>query len=545
MTAKFGYPLNVRVHSTESVLIIEPVLGIDASQPSVDAPLGSTPSSDNWIMREGGLEPRPCLSLRNTTPQPFGTDPVLGVVELQSVANTKYPVASGTTRWAVYGQAVTPNGWSVLSYVSAGGMNDPPALAATDYWDYTQTYWALRDDNILYGAAGSYQTLYVTQSDTTVFSSMTGAPRARYVTSLDNYVLAFNIREGSADLVQRVQWNDRGSASSWTGGLSGFEDLMSMKGQGTRAINQDNKVLLFSDQEVWQGVQRDFPFTWSFAPYDTSRGCPYSWTIAATPLGTMFLGKDYQVYLLPKGGGPSQPIGQRLHRTIRNLIDQPNRAWAVYDNTLSQYQLHHAIRGGSGRPQRAAYLDINSGSWAPQSFDRAGGNLSLTRGTEITLSSSATTWGGLQAAGITWANLNMTWAELGGVSEERAILAGSSAGTLYYFNSNATSDNGTPVECRWASSGLVGEDPSQQKTINEFRVEYQGDSSSSLTVRFSQTLGASYGLQTRLDLPAVSGMSQSIAYPYLAARYPSFEISSEGHRHRLFRFFVKFRRGGR
>lgn len=545
MRLRAGSPLNIPIRSNESVMIVEPVLGIDVSQPSIDAPLGSTPSSENYVMREGGLEPRPMLSLRNTTPQPMGSIPILGAHELVSVGNSKFPVVSGTTRWAVYGQASTPNGWSVLSYVSSYGINDPPSGANTDYWDFTQSYYAERDENIAIGANGSYQTLYCTQSDTTVFSTLTGAPRAKYVASLDNYVLAFNLREGSNEYVQRVVWNDRGSVSSWTGGLSGFEDLLSMKGAGTRIIPHDNKVVLFSSDEIWQGLQGDIVFPWKFYPYDTSRGCPYPWTITQTPAGLMFLGKDYQVYLLPKGGGPSQAIGQRLHRTIRTTVDQPTRAWAVYDNTLSQYQLFYPVRGGSGRPQRGVYLDINTGSWAPQSFDRSGGNLSLTRGVEIGISSSATTWGGLAAAGIRWADLSASWAELAGTSEERAVLVGSSNGTLYYFNSAATSDNGTAVECKWQSTGLGSEDPAHQKTVTGFRVDYQADSASSLTVRFSQNLGATFAQEMRLDLPAVSGLSQAEGFPYYAARYPLFEITSQGQRHRLFRFYLPFRRGGR
>lgn len=486
------------------------------------------------------------LSLRGTSPQPFGADVVTGAYELVSVTNVRTPIVSGTTQWAVFGQSASPNGFSVLSYVSSYGISDPPNLAGgADYFDYAQTYYPLTDQNLAIGAAGSYQSLYVTQSDTTIFSTLTGAPRAKYVATINDYVVAFNIKDGNGTYVTRVQWNDRGSASSWTGGLSGFEDLLSMRGAGTRAFLHDNQLMLASDTEVWRGVPRDWPFTFDFSPYDTSRGVPYSWTLASTPLGMIYLGKDYQVYLLPKGGGQSTPIGQRLHRSIRNTIDNPSRAWAVYDNTYSQYQLYYPIKGGSGYPQRAVFLDINAGSWAPQSFDRSGGQVSLARGAEIHVSSSATTWGGLDAAGLRWADLNMSWAELGGSSEARAILAGSSAGTFYYFNSNATSDNGTAVESRWQSTGLGGEDPSHQKTLREFRVDYQGDSSSSLTVRFSTNLGGSFDQSTRLNLPAVSGLSQAIAYPYLTARYPSFEVASEGQRYRLFRFWMPFKRGGR
>jgi hypothetical protein len=543
-------------------MIIEPVLGLDTAQPSVDAPLGSTPNSDNYIFREGAMEPRPMLSLRNQTPQPLGNNVIAGAYELVSVTNVRTPLASGTTQWAVYGQSGTPNGWSVLSYVSSYGLNDPPSLAAgTDYWDFAQTYYGLGDQNVAIGAAGSYQTLYVTKSDATIFSSLTGAPRAKYVASLDNYVMAFNMKDGNGTYVQRVMWSDRGSMTSWIPGvgLAGFEDLLSMKGAGTRIIGQDNRVLLFSDQEIWQGVEGTFPFIWSFAPYDTSRGCPYSMTIVNTPIGTMFLGKDYEIYLLPKSGGQTRPIGQALHRTIRNTIDNPSRAWAIYDNTYSQYQLYYPIKGGSGYPQRAVYLQLGpagfsamaqyqgaeAGSWAPQSFDRAGGQLSITRGAEIYVSSSATTWGGLQAAGVKWSDLGMSWAELQGTSEARAIMMGSSNGSLYYMNSNATSDNGTAVECRWQSTGMGGEDMRTQKTVTEWRVGYQSDSASSLTVRFSPNLGASFGPNLQVNLPAVSGISEAIAFPYMAARYPCFEVTSQGGRHRLFRFGTYFNRGGR
>lgn len=76
-------------------------------------------------------------------------------------------------------------------------------------------------------------------------------------------------------------------------------------------------------------------------------------------------------------------------------------------------------------------------------------------------------------------------------------------------------------------------------------MDYQGDSASSVTVKFSQTLGASFGAQVQLDLPAVSGVSQAIAYPYFSARYPSFEISSQGNRYRAFRMHMTYREGGR
>ena len=544
-----GFPLRIPNRSLTSVLLVEPTVGLDASQPSVDAPLGSTPQSENYIMREGGLEPRAMLRSRTSNPQSMATV-VTGGWEFQDTQNNRYPVVSGTSRLAWYSNG----SWSVLSYVSAAGINEVPAGSSTSYWDATQCYYDLRDEHIGIMANGSYQSLYCWQSNTTIFSTLTGAPRAKYVTTYDNYVLAFNIRDSSSansDYVQRVQWSDRGSASSWTQGLAGFEDLLAMRGQGTRIVAQDNRLILFSDAEIWQGYPAAFPSVFRFEPYDRSVGCPYPWTVTSTPRGLIFLARNLQTYILPKEGGPATPIGQRLHRVIRETIDVPERAWGVYDPNTDQYQLYYAIQGGSAYPQRAVYLNMTDGSWAQQTFDPVSGGLSLTRGFAVTglaESSSATTWGGLAAASIRWADLNRTWASLGTVTasqDRRDIYVGSSAGTVYYFDSNATSDNGTAVACKWRSSALWGESPGQQKTVTEWRVDYNGASDSSLTLRFSQNMGGGFQSGEHVDLPAVSGLSQGIGYPYVAARHPMFQVESEGVRHRLFRFYVTARVGGR
>jgi hypothetical protein len=324
-----------------------------------------------------------------------------------------------------------------------------------------------------------------------------------------------------------------------------------MRGQGTRIMAQENRLILFSDAEIWQGYSSDFPFVFRFQPLDRSVGCPYPFTASNTPQGIIFLARNLQTYLLPKGGGAAIPIGQRMYRTIRESIDAPDRAWSVYDQNTDQWQLYHPIQGGSGRPQRALYLNLQDGSWAPQSFDKIGGGISLTRGfsvTGIATSSSLTTWGGLQAAGVRWADLSMSWGALGGLTntlDSRSVYAGSSGGTMYEFSSTATSDNGTGVESRWRSTGLLGFEPDQQKSVTGLRIDYQANSASSLTIKFSQNAGASFEAGRRINLPATSGISQAQDYPYIPTRYPMLEITSEGQRYRVFRFFVSMRRGGR
>src|SRR2546421_3013308 len=110
----YGLPLQLPNRSLSAVLISEPTLGLDESQPSVDAPLGSTPSAENFVLREGSLEPRPMLTLRGSNPQPFGPQPIMGGWEIADVSNNRYPVVSSSTRLAWY----STGSWSPPSYVS-------------------------------------------------------------------------------------------------------------------------------------------------------------------------------------------------------------------------------------------------------------------------------------------------------------------------------------------------------------------------------------------------------------------------------------------
>ena len=62
MTTPFGIPAQVQPRSVVSTLIVDPTIGFDVSRSALNLPNGATPNSDNYVMREGRLEPRPMLS---------------------------------------------------------------------------------------------------------------------------------------------------------------------------------------------------------------------------------------------------------------------------------------------------------------------------------------------------------------------------------------------------------------------------------------------------------------------------------------------------
>lgn len=544
MTTPFGAPFELRSQSLVSTLIVEPTLGLDTSKSPPNLAPGFTPNSDNFIMRDGALEPRSMLSLVNNTPQPMAAR-VLGGIDIVSVAGAHYPLVSGTTQIAWYNNPA----WSVASYVSAAGFSDPPAGSDTNYWDWTQIYDADIDENIAVGALGSRQSLYCWAAATGVFSTLTGAPGATSVAAFDNYLLAANVTDADGTEVQRVRWSDRGNPSNWTTGLSGFEDLLAAKGAITRMLPLENRVAVFFDDEIWYGVPVQFPGIWQFTPLDTTVGCPYPWTATVTSQGVLFVARGFQVYLLPKEGGAAQPVGQRLHRTLRDTIVQPTRAFGVHDPINTQYQLYYPIANDESLPTRAAFLHLDSGAWAPQSFSRTTDYLALTRGFSTQFGySRASVWDDYsESTGSTWNQLaGMSWNDITGTGDARAsVFLGSSAGTIYSLSSAATSDNGNPVQSFWESAPLEGGAPGVQKSISEIRLDYTAPSPSTLTVRTSPSQGAAFDAGTLVSFASISNVSQAVAYTRQASRYPVVRVESEGQQYRLHRLHIAMRFGGR
>ena len=539
--SRFGNPIPLPAKSRQTVLVVDPTGGFRSDVAPTNLPPGYTPDAQNYLVREGMLEPRPMLVRRTT--QTVRNSPILGGLEAVDVQGASYPFASHATNPVWY----SGGSWSQLSYVSAAGVNEAPSNSNNSLWDMTQVYgYPLQDENLVIMASPSYQTLYCWQSGTTVYSTLTGAPRALAVAIFDNYVLAFNIQEGSNNYVQRVQWNDRGSVSSWTNAnsLIGSIDLLDARGFGTRLLPQEDRCIAFTSREVWELRSVGLPSIFDYRAVDRTIGCPFPQTAADTPNGVIFLGNDYNLYLLPKGGGAAQPIGGAIHKTIRDTIDYPQRAWGRFNRLTNQYELHYAVRGGEAYPTRAFYLDLVGGAWMPQVFAQP---LSYGWMGSLGTNSVGTTWAQAAAAGLRWADMTGTWGDQAGSAGVGPLAPydGSSNGTIYYESSSATNDDGQTVTCRWRSHAIAGSDPAAQKTVTIIRVDYQAQSASSLTVRMSQDVGGSFDNGVEEALPASSVLSQARADVFSPSRYPMFEVEQERGRARLARFHVTYREQGR
>jgi len=546
---RFGEPLSIQPRSTVSVLLVEPTAGFALNQPETDLQPGQSPECVNFLMRDGALQLRPTLSQYTSGANPVG--PITGGATIVSSVGDFYPLVSGQTRLAYYSTA----SWSSpLSYVSSAGRSTPLSTTSLQFTDITQVYDPGIDEMVAIIAPQSYDTLMAWSAGSTLYSSITSAPRARYVAAFDNFVVALNVRDvGSAQsyYVQRVQWSDRGDPMKWgsgSGSLAGFEDLLDAKGQGTRVMVSDNRLILFFEDELWQGVRTTGSSSFAFSAIDRTLGCPYPWTITNTPLGIFFLGRDFNVYLLPKGGGSATPVGYPAQRRLRTRIDNPERAWGLWDADTTTYQLWYPVRSGSGTAQEALFLNVADNSYAPQTVVHTGGSFSLHRGFVAfnTTSSGALTWADLQTAGTTWDSIASTWAGTGAISSfgGRKVAAGDSRGTMYYF-SNGTQDDGLAIGAKWRSSALGGTSPDGVKVLQEVRVDYQSDSAATMSVRASRDQGGSYDPVVTVTLAQSAQVNTGVAHLYTVARYPTFEVQVDSAGPRLYRFWAKMREGGR
>jgi len=315
-----------------------------------------------------------------------------------------------------------------------------------------------------------------------------------------------------------------------------------MKGQGTRIISDEAQLTLFSEDEIWNGQRAEFPFVFRFFPRDRTKGCPYPWTVTLTPNGTIFLGSDFHPYILPRGGGPAQRIGESVQPWLRDNADLPELAWGAVHEKENQYMLYHPVLGGSGLPQQALYLNMTTGKWAQQDH----GSQSLTRGFPLRVKSDSTTWAEMTTAGVTWDQVSQTWRELAGSSAPvRTVAAGSSSGTVYQLSSDASTDDGTEIDTRWQSGALAGTLPQHHKVLSRIRMNYAGTSTSTLTFKASSNAGGTFDSTQGVRLQQVPGqIKAAVADVYSTGNYPVFEVEGVGGSYKITGFQAEMRVDG-
>ena len=554
--ARFSPPAPRRPKRKSKTEIFHPTGGLHAGIAPSNLPAGFTPKAQNFESGPGYITPRSGLSSLDTFT--FGV-PVLGGIESFDVLGNGYTWASSVSTMAFLSAS-----WSTMSYEPPENMA-AAAIPGTitsgtsrDFWDATNIYEPIGDRfYTIFTNNNDWMGFFEVKKESSVksFSAYTyvedlaSTQFARSLEAINNRLVLFNVTDTSAvNFPTRVLWSARGRVARTSDPFAiangaGFEDLLEMRGVGTKVIRFRDFLLLFTGLEIWRAQPTLDDYAFRFTRIADDIGCPYPQTIASTPNGITFLGADREVYIT--NGGVPQPLGavggggpSRIQSLINDNFSDFNgpRAWATYNQKARRYELN-IPKAGNDFPTEAFWYDIDEQTWFPQIYTHE-----LSFGLNITNPATPIIWKDVPG---TWASVSSNWNQMVGGSEDRQSMAFSSTGTTFRQLSTQTTDDGTAIDARWKSHGLRTSDAMAKAALTEVWLDYESDSASSATVFVgSVRSGADLGTGTAVSL--VSTDVPTFVPTWGVDSTPAFEIRlSDGGKPRFSRFQVQLQDAGR
>lgn len=505
----YGQPVDPKsAPGAQSVVLRSVALGFSTEAEVPQLPPGISSRGSNFLPYMGGLIPRPGLASFGSFSTSSGLlQAAAGFVgDCPTASDRRYPVALAAGLGGVY---FSQGSWSTLSQTGPAGLSNNTISASTTFFDAVPYFHPTSDEFELCFVNDTGNQAFTWRpenaSGSRCFSTLTNAPGAKYVAAFDSRLVFASILTSGGDgtdYPQRVQWSARGNPELYTAPDGGFEELLDAKGIITRLMATEDRLIVFFNREVWQGFKAPFPFTFQFLPLDRGVGTPAPWSVAQTSRGLMFLSDDYSLYLLPQGGSPVQ-VAPGAARFLRETIAKSSAtlASATYIDAFDAYLL--AYPGNNGKQQAIAVT--MDGKYMPWGFD--GSNFTIRRLGQSSLQSLQVSL----AAG------------------PQRIMAGTFDRNVAELNSNATNDFGTAIDCRMFT--LVGNpDPTVRQNVREVRIDYRTDSASSISLRLSGDVGATYPVDTAVALPVARLSAQTVVGTGVTGVYPAIELRhASGH----------------
>jgi hypothetical protein len=527
-----GTPVEMKPDAPKTAVLRTVALGFTTGAEAPQLPAGVSSAGSNFLSAFGGLFPRPGLStsLLSRTSQLVLTNGAGWVGEGLTGRGDRFPAILQANHPARFYN----DSWSTLSQVGPAGLsaNTLAGLSINAAFDAVTYYHPTSDEFELCFMRSGASGPWTWRADTTLFSTLTGAPQARYATVFDSRLVFSNVSSQGTEYPQRVQWSGRGLPETYTSPDGGFEELMDARGRITGIESDGDRLLVFFESEIWQGLKAPFPFTFQFLPLVRTVGTLAPWSIAQTPRGIVFLGNDRNLYLIPPGGSPS-PIGEAVRRHLQDAIDPGEFAalpevWisGLYDHERDGYWLiHPSVPGGQSSLKYPQGIFVSMGAtptWSPVGFTKpsaAAANQSWTirriGATSLTTASSSTS-----------PNIQRVIVADSGFSQ-----GGFNTGTnVFEFLSRATNDFGgtssvVPIDCN-RSLIIPNPDPTRRQVVREVRIDYRTPSASSMTLRMTPDFGTTYPVSTGLALPVAVLSAQTKIGVGMTAVYPVIDLQA-------------------
>lgn len=506
-------------------------LTLDATRPASNLPAGVMPRVVNWTVAPEGLRPRLGLTLVGSSDvssahsllraSAYGYLHAYQDVHLSSSLSGVSPQAtilafSGGTGasnstavyWTgSYWSALTNNGGALLPTITPTDsitVYDPVADLNSVVWTYgvnALSPYIWRGPNALSGA-----TFYSQISG----SVTTGAYAVGY---FDTRLVFANLVSGSTRIPQRVTWSERGSLETFVEPTGGTEDLVSMRGGIVKIVDDTDRMILIGEQEIWAGYRAAFPFDFQFIPLDRTMGSGDARTVVRTPLGIMFQGYDFNIYLLPKGSSSLVAVGAPVYQAIlTQQSGQLSRAYysfAVYDAVRQEYVVYPAAYTPAGvevQPTLGFAFNIRSQAWSTRSSTQSLGHGVLQPVDRPTEGIGPTVW--YMTSAHTIARGQEAWPDI------RSRTSASTMDLTSSFSASAFLPIGNPS-------------PQRKLYVRDLLIDYSNascPSGSSITIALSSDFGQTIDKSIGVALPFTQYSRQTIVNVDYSAIYPSVDV---------------------
>ncbi len=320
----------------------------------------------DWLPDQSDFQNPGSTVARNVIPAARGYRPFYGLSEVSQAADNRirgiYATKDNNNTVFVFAGDQSKlykmnNGTFALADVSdTGGYT----LAGNEQWQFVK----FGDDVIACGSDNDTLQKFTVGTDT-AFSAISGAPAAKYMAVVRDFVVTGNVTYSSSTYRSRVRWSQINDADAWTVGTA-QADVQDIADAGhiTGLVGGEFGVVLL-EKAIARMQYVGSPLIFTFEKVETGHGCNYANSVAA-------LGPTQVFYLADDGffffdGSRSVPIG--AEKVDNFFFDDLkfqyiDRLSAAIDPENQTVMWSYANRESTGEPNRILVYNYAVQKWS-------------------------------------------------------------------------------------------------------------------------------------------------------------------------------------
>lgn len=320
----------------------------------------------DWLPDQSDFENPGSTVAQNVIPAARGYRPFFGLSEVSQAADNRvrgiYATKDNNDSVVIFlGDAgklyKMNNGTFALADVSdTGGYS----FSGEEQWKFVK----FGDDVIASGSDSDVLQKFTVGTDT-AFSAISGAPAAKYMAVVRDFVVTANVSYGGSTHRSRVRWSQINDADAWTVGTA-QADVQDIADAGhiTGLVGGEFGVVLL-EKAIARMQYVGSPLIFTFEKVETGHGCNYANSVAA-------LGPSQVFYLADDGffffnGSQSVPIG--AEKVDNFFFDDVNftfidRLSSVVDPENQTVMWSYANKDSTGEPNRILVYNYAVQKWS-------------------------------------------------------------------------------------------------------------------------------------------------------------------------------------